>query len=146
MSVPAVLDSGDSSCERRASKKKKEREGKKMVVFSGAVFQGAAVRIFQGGLRWINSAWTFFRHWLVVCRSEKKAFWSVCCAGSRTTSVCFATLLVFHSLIVKLRRVTGQRSELLHIPADFIICKHRVHLCGCWSEWGKHFEPLRLCC
>lgn len=44
---------------------------KKWSSFRFVVFLGAAVRTFQGGLHWINSAWTFFRHRLVVRRSEK---------------------------------------------------------------------------
>lgn len=50
MSVPAVLDSGDSSCERRASKKKKRkgRKEKKNGRLFGGCFSGSSRQNLSG--------------------------------------------------------------------------------------------------
>lgn len=91
ISVLTVLDLGDNSCEHSCNKKK-------IALFFRVTFLGAAIRIIQGGVHWISSAWTFFRQKLVVCRPREKkkeknryikntSFWLDCCTAD-ITGIC----------------------------------------------------------
>lgn len=63
---------------------------KKRPFFRGLLYREQPSEPFRRGACWISSAWTVFRHRLVVCRSGQKEniCWYVglvCCDGCRST-------------------------------------------------------------